>query len=507
MVEAAIELIENLSDPLWRLNNLYWCIDIHGKKVPFRLNDAQQRLIRDLWYRNIILKARQLGFTTLIGILGLDGCLFNDHYSAGICAHTRDDVEKIFERKVKFPYEELPDGLRTARPADTDSAKKLKFNNGSSIEVATSLRSGTYQFAHVSEFGKICAKYPEKAREIVTGTFETVHPGSLLFVESTAEGREGYFAQYCFEALKRKQESINPNKLQFKLHFFPWFEDPKNKLDGPHTVITDDQIKYFKELESELGIKLDDKQRAWYVTKDETLQEDMKREHPSTPEEAFEAAISGAYLAKQMATVRKNNQICVVPYDPTMPVNTGWDFGLGDTMCIWMHQMVGLQHRLIDFIYGTDEDLLYYWRELQSKKYVFGTHYLPHDADSRRIGTAASADDKPKTVKQILHDAGMSNIKVVPKIDDKWTAIQEARLFLPMCYIEKQKCDYGIKGLDNFRREWDDKTGDWKNRPHHDWATHPYDAFETLARGIRKFGCNTASVKFVPKRPQRARKA
>lgn len=501
-----IELIDNFSDPLWRLNNLYWIVDKSGAKIPFRLNNVQQRLYDGLWYFNLILKSRQHGITTLVDIMGLDQALFTNNYSIGICAHTREDVEKIFHTKVKFAYDNLPEGLKKARRADTDTAKMLRFPNGSSIEVATSLRSGTYQYVHVSEFGKICAKYPEKAKEIVTGTFETVHPGSMLFVESTAEGREGYFYRYVIESQKREQQKIKPNKLQFKLHFFSWHEDPNNFLDDGEKVTKEYDI-YFNKLEIENKIKLTDGQKLWYQTKAETLEDDVRREQPSTVEEAFEAAISGAYLAKQMGKVRTKGQITNVPHDPSLTVNSGWDFNLNGRMSIWIHQVGGLQHRLIGFMTGADEDVLYYWREMQKLDYNWGKHFLPHDADTKRIGTAKNADEKPKTLQQILNDAGMKNTVVVPRIENKVAAIEESKLFLPMCYIDQRECEYGIRCLDNFRREWDESLGDWKRKPLENWAIHGYDAFETLARGIRKYGTATYSQVFTPDRNIRARVA
>lgn len=486
---ASVQVIDQISNPLWRLNNLYWIIDKSGQKVPFRLNGVQQELFDSLWYFNLILKSRQHGMTTMVCIMGLDQALFNNNFSVGICAHTREDVEKIFRTKIKFPYDSMPDKIKYARAADSDTAKKLIFSNDSSIEVATSLRSGTYQYALVSEFGKICAKYPDKAKEIVTGTFETVHPGSYLFVESTAEGREGYFYRYVREAQKRDELNKKPNKLQFKMHFFSWWQDPNNRI-GTETSIMKEYEKYFDRLEREHGIVLDEQQKAWYQTKAETLDDDIKREHPSIPEEAFEAAVEGAYLAKVMSRMRTRGQICGVPYDPSLPVNTGWDFGLNDRMCIWLHQLGGMQHRIIGYMSGTDEDVLYYWRELKKLDYIYGTHFVPHDADTRRIGTAKTASEKPKTLKDIMEAAGMRNIRVVPKIEDKRAAIQETKLFLPTCHIDAKECEAGIKGLDNFKREWDDVLGDWKNRPLHNWAMHPYDAMETLARGIAKFGCD-----------------
>jgi hypothetical protein len=483
--QRRIELVERFSDQLWRLHNLYHCVDEDGKKVPFRPNAAQHKLIDNLWYLNLILKARQLGFTTFLGIYGLDQALFNDHFSVGINAHTREDVEKIHEKKVQFPYDNLPEGLRHARPADTASAKKLKFANGSSVEVGTSLRSGTYQMVHISEFGKLCAKFPEKAREIVTGTLETVHPGNLVFIESTAEGNDGYFYDYCMEALRRQQAGRKPNKLQYRLHFFAWFEDPRKRLSPEGVVISPDLVKYFAEVEQLTGVRLDPFQKAWYAEKRSKLQDDMTREHPSYPEEAFAASIEGAYLAKQMTALRQAGRIANVPHEPGLPVNSAWDFGLNDMMCIWFHQRVGMENRVIGYMSGADDDVLYYWREMQQRGFIWGQHFLPHDAGHRRMGSSKSADEKPRTIEEILTDAGMKNIVVVPMVDDKYTAIQETRQFLPTCWIDEAACSEGIKCLDNFRREWDDHNGCWKNRPRHDWAMHGYDAMETLARGYR----------------------
>lgn len=483
-----ITVVDQWADPRWRLNNIYSCLDESGKKVPFRLNTSQNRLFDNLWYFNLVLKARQMGFTTFIDLIGLDQALFTDNWMTGICAHTREDAEKIFEKKVRFPYDDLPDGLKSARSADTDSAKKLKFSNGSSIEVGTSLRSGTYQFVHVSEFGKICAHYPDKAKELVTGTFETVHPGSYLFIESTAEGRNGAFYRMVMDAQKRQQEKRLPVQLQFKLHFFPWYEDVRNTID-PHAVpIPREMVKYLDDLERALGIVLSAGQRAWYTVKSETLGDDMKREHPSTVEEAFEVAVAGAYLSKQMGFLRGKGRITEVPHDPNFVVNTAWDFGINDRMCIWLHQYVGLQHRMIGYLSGTDDDVLYYWRELQKLPYSWGRHFLPHDAKARRIGSAEDSLSPPRTIEKILNDAGARDTVVVPRVDDKFTAISEVRLFLPGVWIDSTECTEGIKCLDGFRREWDETAGDWKNRPCHNWAMHGYDSFETLVRGLSTDG-------------------
>lgn len=121
-----------------------------------------------MWYCNLILKARQVGISTFVSLLFLDRCLFNSNQHAGIIAHTREDAEMLF-RRVKFAYDSLPAEIKTLRMANTDNARELQLSNGSTLRVGTSMRSSTLQYLHISEFGKICAKYPDKAREIVTG--------------------------------------------------------------------------------------------------------------------------------------------------------------------------------------------------------------------------------------------------------------------------------------------------------------------------------------------------
>lgn len=479
MSGSLIEVVDNFSDPRWRLSNLYSCVDEDGRKVHFTPNSAQLRLLNDMWFFNLVLKSRQHGFTTFIDILGLDQALFNDTFSVGICAHTRDDVEKIFEKKVKFVYDSLPDGLRTARSADTDSAKKLKFNNGSSVEVGTSLRSGTYQFVHISEFGKLCAKFPEKAKEIVTGTLETVHPGNYVFIESTAEGREGYFHDFCKLALDRQAAKQAPSKLQYKIHFFAWFEDARNRLPADTVLITKEQQDYFTETELKIGRALDAEQRAWYAEKERTLGETIKQEHPSTPEEAFAASVEGTYLHRQMSLIRSRKQISRVPHIPNLPVNTGWDLGVNDELTIFFHQRVGQEHRIINYLENHGEGLDFYVKEMQKLGYIWGDHYIPHDGGHRQLALEGA-----KTIQDHMTELGLRNVIVVPRTPSDFAAIQESRSFLPLCWFDEENCSQGIKCLDNFKKEWDQNLGAFKNKYRHDWSSHGYKAFESLARGL-----------------------
>jgi hypothetical protein len=151
-----------LGNRRWRLANLYTCATKDGRLIPFRPNWAQEGLLDELHECNLILKARQLGFTTFIQLFMLDACLFNSNIRCGTIAHKLDDGREIFWNKVRLPYDHLPDGLKAARPVLRDSADELIFANNSSIRVSTSMRSGTLQYLHISEYGQLCANFPEK---------------------------------------------------------------------------------------------------------------------------------------------------------------------------------------------------------------------------------------------------------------------------------------------------------------------------------------------------------
>lgn len=119
----------NLKDRRWRLDHLYSCQTKDGRIVPFHLNWAQEALLDGLHECNLILKARQLGFTTFIQLFMLDACLFNSNVRAGTIAHRLDDARVIFRDKVKFPYDSLPEQLKAPRPVTKDSADELIFAN------------------------------------------------------------------------------------------------------------------------------------------------------------------------------------------------------------------------------------------------------------------------------------------------------------------------------------------------------------------------------------------
>jgi hypothetical protein len=463
-------------DPRWRLANLYTITDKTGRRVPFRPNPAQLAFLGNLHSANIILKARQLGFTTICCLIYLDACLFTPNTRAGVIAHRLDDAKVIFRDKIKYPYDQLEDGLKSACPAVQDSADTLTFANNSSIRVSTSMRSGTLQYLHISEFGKICAQYPEKAREIVTGALNTVHAGQFIVIESTAEGQEGAFYKMSEIARDLAASGRQLSPLDYRFHFFPWWKEVSYALPGEWVPIGEEYDRYFDKLAAD-GITLSDAQKAWYVKKDQTMAGDMRREYPSTPDEAFEQALEGAYFSVQLAAASKHGRIGGFPVDPRYVVNSFWDLGRNDLNTLWLHQYIGGFHRFVGYYENSGEFIGHYVRWLKDwageRDVTFGDHYWPHDGDRESLWLEGGT----------LRVAEQQGIRpeIVQRPTNKVEAIATARAIFSRCQFDEAGCSVGLKRLRAYRKEWDELRGVWKDRPRHDEASHAADSFMTFA--------------------------
>ena len=461
-----------LADPYWRINNLYKIVNKSGRKITFQLNWAQEELYRNMWYCNVILKARQLGISTFVCMLFLDRCLFNPNQSAGIIAHTLEDAQQMF-RRVKVAYDSLPNEIKSVISADNDTSQMLKFSNGSSLRVGTSLRSSTFQYLHISEFGKICAKFPDKAQEIVTGSLNTVESGQYIFIESTAEGRSGYFYDICKHAENQKKQKVELSKLDFRFNFFPWWKEPSYRI-GNSFPINQEMHDYFAHLKS-LGIEIDQEQQAWYIAKEVMQKEDMRREYPSTPEESWEVSNEGLYYGKYMTLIRAEKRIGFVPYDEEIPVHTAWDLGYNDSNAIWYFQIYKKEIRLIDYDEGSGESLSHWLGILKSKPYVYGKHIAPHDIMVHEYSTGMTRQAAAR--KMGFNFLPAQKVDIIPGID-------AVRNMLSRCWFDEKKCDKGLKAIDNYKKDWDDRNACWRSKPLHNWSSHGADALRTLATGL-----------------------
>ncbi|ENT8826724.1 TPA: terminase [Proteus mirabilis] len=468
-----------LRDKLWRLNHLYWITNKEGKPVRFKMTPEQLEYFEGMHTRNIILKARQLGFTTEVCIIQLDAALF-EAAKCALIAHTLNDAKRLFREKIKYAYDKLPDEIKAANPASNDAVGELVFSKGGSLYISTSFRGGTLRYLHVSEFGKICAKYPEKAREIVTGAFEAVSSDCFTTIESTAEGRAGYFFDYCQSAEKAQIQNKTLSNLDWKFFFFSWWKNPEYAIN-PVEPLPQRLVDYFDEIASKHGVQLNERQKAWYYAKEKTLGDDMKREYPSIPSEAFQQSVEGAYYAKQFRFLYENKRIGTLPDNSHLPVHTYWDIGVGDSTSIWFIREVGEEFHIIDHYSNSGEGLRHYMKVLKDKGYTYASHNGPHDIDNREFGSdAKSRRELAREGYEIDGQIYSIRFEVVPKLSVD-EGIEAVREILPLCVFDEHKCSEGVAHLEAYRKEWDDKRGCWKDKPLHDYTSHDADGFRYFA--------------------------
>ena len=475
MSDEYIPTQEELNSKLWRLSNLYHIQDKSGNEILFNLNWAQQQLFDREWHQMLVLKARQLGVTTYFSINFLDDCFWYGNTNAGIIAHRKEDAEDIFKKKVKYAYDRMPQWTRTFNSATNDRSGELAFENGSSYRVSTGFRSGTYQRLLVSEFGKICAKSPDVAKEIVTGSLNTVSSDQVIAIESTAEGREGYFYEFSrqSEALALSGTILSP--MQQRFFFFPWFDEPGYRESSKEIVVQKETNEYLDYIENERKRKIDEDQRRWYDMKQRMLGDAMKQEYPSTPKEAFESANEGLYYGAQISKLRANGCVCNVPYDDSNIVHTAWDIGLDDFTSIFCFQVNRAgQISIINFYENWDEGASHYADWLNKLKYRWGRHILPHDAMKRDAGAKTTYLDHLKP----LLDGKYVVLNI--KECDKFEGIQTVRSMLSRCVFDEQKTAKALKHLEAYKKVWDDRLGCYKNTPLHDEHSHACVTGSTL---------------------------
>lgn len=468
---------EHLKDPLWRLNNLYYIRNKQGKKVLFQLNEAQHKVLNDMWYLMVIPKSRQLGMTTFFTIFYLDQILFSSNKVAGIIAHKQEDMKRIFRGKILFALEHLHPWVKdlVGKP-EVETANEIVFKNGSSMFVSLSARSQTLNYLHISEFAYICAHDPGKADEIVRGAINSVETGQMISIESTAEGRGGHFYNIVMEAEKMRRQNSKLTELDFRLFFFPWYIDPNYRIkDSEHVHISAEDKEYFKTLEDEHGIKLDQEQKVWYTKKKKMMgsREAMNREYPTVLEECFSQSLEGAYYSNEVALAYETKRIGFFPYDPNRPVSVAWDLGMNDDTVLIFFQENGEEIRIIDEYSASNYGLNHYSQVLLEKPYRYDKHYLPHDAAVRDLSTGVSRE-------QFLWDLGLRNTQVAPKASVQ-DGIEKTRQIFHRLRFHQETTQDLLDSLQMYRKEFDHNKGTWKPTPYHDKHSHRADALRVLA--------------------------
>ena len=197
---------------------------------------------------------------------------------------------------------------------------------------------------------------------------------------------------------------------------------------------------------------------------------------------SFNAAILGAFYARELVVVRKEGRIVEVEPVANRPVHRAWDIGVRDDTSIWWFQVVGGQVLILD-CYSASGAGVDHFAEVIAKRrdahgWLDGIDFVPHDAKVREWG-APGGRSRVETMKLLK-----LNPELAPD-QSKMDGIQAARTTLARCVFHPRTEELGISALEQYRREWDDEKKTFKPNEVHDWTSHLADAFRYLALSWR----------------------
>ncbi len=202
-----------------------------------------------------------------------------------------------------------------------------------------------------------------------------------------------------------------------------------------------------------------------------------------------EVDLDACYYIEIMNQLRANGHICHVAHDPSVLVYVSWDIGL-DCTALWFRQTVRGQRRLIDYYENTGKFVAHYDKIMKSKPYSYAKMILPHDGKAR---SKVSGESYKKALEDLEYKV------IVNKRIEKDVGINIVADALPSYYIDEEKCKDGLEALDHYRREYDEENRIYKEKPLHDWASHPMDSLKEMCQADKSGFLSSSSSITVDK--------
>lgn len=231
---------------------------------------------------------------------------------------------------------------------------------------------------------------------------------------------------------------------------------------------------------SAIVVKMNYSDNKWFplVLEDERLH--CQRVNPADYENIWEgqcmSVVSGAIYAREVIEMMESGRVRPVPYDPGLPVHTVWDLGWNDANSIILVQRLHSEVRILEYLEGSFQTIPEWVAELQKRRYVWGTDYLPHDGGQTRGQTG-------KSDAQVVKSFGRK-VEVMPRGDIE-VGIRAARSLFPRVYMDEKKCARLVDCLKRYRRAIPVSTGEPAS-PVHDEYSHGADAFRGLGLIVDK---------------------
>ena len=332
VVEEIIENAELLEEvkkyPEKLIELIFIVVDKNQRTMPFFLNEVQHKFVevlnkaKDDFEKGLItdisiliLKGRQQGFTTFVTAYQEACSILNRNFQGFTLADKSDNAEAIFQNKAKYPYSQLPEGIKPTEKFN--NRKQLlfeKLNSSWAVDTATKDvgRSRTVNFFHGSE----CAFWKDGIASIQAALGEAFTKNCIKIYESTANGYNDY--------QKMWDSGVHINC------FYEWWQTPEYRINFTSETIKQEFINNIDKNKEWIFERLkwlrDDKkleleQLYWYYKKYEGYIDKrlIKQEYPCTPREAFllsgENVFDTEKLLARLETIDKPLKVGYFIYD------------------------------------------------------------------------------------------------------------------------------------------------------------------------------------------------
>ncbi len=472
---------DDLANPLWRLRNLYHIKRADdGRIIKFAPRPEQQRvydmLFKEGVKRLIILKARRLGMSTALDVLLTDQMLWNAGTQCSLVDQTAADAERKLATIAKVALDNLPPVALQCIEKVRDSGSILEVSvageAASSFFAGLRARGGTNNWLHLSEWGVIQADDPRRSEEILTGAIPSAEHGRIIIETTWKGGRGGHLWDIVKGALETP-EAAKTDK-DWRVVFFPWWKDPTYVVEGDVSTISPAISQYLDNMEQTTGHTFSPQQRLWYDRQSRDLGLFIFREFPTTLDECFKSPVEGAIYAGELDKLRASGAISAFKTDNSTLVHTAWDLGSPVNTVVWYFQVIGGNEvRVIDCDMDLDMTPVQRVGHMLAKGYSYGAHFLPHDAAATRTSGKADA--------QVYTEAGLANVRVLPRTHDIWIGINACLQMFPRFSFRLPACERGLDALANYAYKRSSATGIVVNEPVHNWASHAADALRMIA--------------------------
>jgi len=492
---------EQWDSPIFRLTcgKIYKIRNDEGEPEWF-IPKPEQRQIIELIYTVgikflIILKARQLGMSTLISLINLDTIIWSTSVQTTLIDYNGDNARKKMVEKVIYAYDRLPPTVAALTSIRAKNTQTGEFATGPNVahcsEADAKMRSsgffgdqprgGTSQFMHISEWSEIAARFPQRSADIKTGALSSAKRGVIVIETTWHGGKRGDVWPFVKAALETPPEHRTA-QTPF-LQFFAWWTDPNNRVKGSPEAIKPETHAYFAEIKrswpKELdGIEFDHEQMLWYQETSVKIGVYMRGQNPTVLEECFQSIIKGAIWAEAIAKCRQEGRITNVPHDPTLEVDTFWDLGAPANTAIKFVQHRGGFHHLIASQQGGWSYVPDLVRGLKLRGYKYHIHFLPHDGAQTDRGGATFE----KVFRDELDKQGVSGrIEIIKRANSVWPGVNHMTSMFEKLLID-QSCKKFIEAAENYRRRPDPNNDEkFTDDIVKDYTSHEADSARTMS--------------------------